>query len=143
MIPSRDAIQTAIYDRLAGSPPTDIDSAAMGIYDEVPQTNPDESLSDTTFPFCTMGDIASDTWDDKTADGRNATVTIRIWSRYQGRKEANLAIDHVNGLFDNHNLSVTGSHTTLMHHVFDDVIQDTDGRTYQGLTRFRLLIHEV
>lgn len=132
-------VQKALYERLTASPPLDLSGAAMPIYDEVPQTL--DGL-EPHFPHVTVGDITSETWQDKSAAGSRSAVIVHIWSRYQGRLEVRKAIDHVRNLLNNSTLAVDVHFTTLVAYIRSTVLQDPDGRTYHGICEFEILTHD-
>lgn len=92
------ALQQALYSRLSG------DGVLMGmiegIYDTVPQQSP--------FPYIVIGDGVQD---DVVASGLVAvqcTLTIELFSRSKGRKEALLILERIYGLLHRNVLIVDG-----------------------------------
>lgn len=129
-----EALQTKLYSLLSS------DSGAGGvntlvsgrIYDFVPD-NP-------TYPFVTMGDIETRDWGSHTHDGFEADATIRVWSQGAGRKEALQVMARVYELLHNINLSITDYPTITCREADRRVVRESDGETYQGIQRYRIIL---
>lgn len=123
-------LQEAIYSRLTGSSAL---AAFVGprIYDDVPQTTP--------FPYVVVGDDMSIPWDQDACAGTESTVTLHVWSRYSGRKEAKQILAVLYALLHNAELTVSGSQTVLFRAEYQETFLDPDGMTRHGVIRFRTL----
>lgn len=131
------AIQKAVYERLKSYPAL----ATVGIYDYVVQ--PGEPESETfDFPYVTIGDNIHDNWDTDTESGFDSTLSISVWSRHKGRKEALTIMDSIRAALHRYELSVPG-----LNSIFLDcetvAISRNDDDTYHGDMDFRYLSQEV
>lgn len=140
-------IQEAIYDKLIGDntlksalAPNVQDSTKGAIYDNVPQAV--DSGSDSVFPYVTIGDDTMLDWDTDTSQGKEATLTIHVWSRYRGRKEVKEIQGIIYDALHLSNLIITGYHSVLMLSEFSETLLDPDGLTRHGVQRFRLIVEK-
>ena len=105
------------------------------VHDHVPQG--------TSFPYIVIGEeTMTDESSTKTLDFNNFTLTIHIFSRNRGRKEAKQIMARIYELLHNQNLSVTGASHINTRFEFSDVIKENDGLTYHGVQRFRTILHD-
>jgi len=105
------------------------------VHDHVPQG--------TSFPYIVIGEeTMTDESSTKTLDFNNFTLTIHIFSRNRGRKEAKQIMARIYELLHNQNLSVTGADHINTRFEFSDVIKENDGLTYHGVQRFRTILHD-
>ena len=105
------------------------------VHDHVPQG--------TSFPYIVIGEeTMTDESSAKTLDFNNFTLTIHIFSRNRGRKEAKQIMARIYELLHNQNLSVTGANHINTRFEFSDVIKENDGLTYHGVQRFRTILHD-
>ena len=105
------------------------------VHDHVPQG--------TAYPYIVIGEeTMTDESSTKTIDFNNFTLTIHIFSRNRGRKEAKQIMARIYELLHNQNLSVTGADHINTRFEFSDVIKENDGLTYHGVQRFRTILHD-
>ena len=135
---SQFALQTAIYDALR-TDATLITLAGDGasperakVYDQVEQ--------DTAFPYVVIGPTTTLPWDSKTSDGMEHLFDVFTLSRYGGLKEIKDMMAAVVDALDNVTLTVTGHTLVLLQFTFGQTVNDGDGLTHEGITRFRALI---
>jgi hypothetical protein len=130
---SLQPIQTAIYDRLT----TDLSlmDKITGVYDDVDQ--------DIQFPYVTIGDSTSIPWRTQTRFGEEVTVTLHIWSRYQGYREAYEILDDLNRLLADKDLNVDGYDAVAVYYEFMESFRDPDGQTRHVVVRYRLQVQEL
>ena len=87
------------------------------VHDHVPQG--------TSFPYIVIGEeTMTDESSAKTLDFNNFTLTIHIFSRNRGRKEAKQIMARIYELLHNQNLSVTGANHINTRFEFSDVIKE-------------------
>lgn len=120
-------LQKAIFGRLS--------TLSCPVYDAVPKGS--------TFPYVTIGEDTALDWSTKTANGQEVTVTIHVWSRYEGMKEVKQLTDEVIQQMTVSPLVMTGFTTNPVQLELNEVIRDSDGITRHGILRFRLFIAEV
>lgn len=140
-------IQEAIYDKLINDVDLtvaiapNVQNANKGaIYDNVPQAL--DSGNDSFFPYVTIGDDTMIDWDTDTSQGKEATLTIHVWSRYRGRKEVKEIQGIIYDILHLSNLIITGYHSVLMLSEFSETLLDPDGLTRHGVQRFRLIVEK-
>ena len=118
-------LQTALY--------TTLSAAGLTVFDAVPDNY-------ESFPYVTIGEDSLVQWDTKTINGFDASVTIHVWSRESGRKEAKLIQAQIYAALHNKPLTLA---TDIMHTLQQTdaiVLQDPDGKTRHGIQTFRSLI---
>lgn len=120
-------LQKAIFNRLS--------TISCPVYDAVPQG--------ASFPYVTLGEDTAIDWSSKTTDGQETTVTLHVWSRYNGMAEAKQIGGEVIELMTAAPLIMTGFEADTPRLDMSEVIKDPDGITRHGITRFRLFIAEV
>ncbi len=99
------------------------------IYDDVPQS--------TGFPFVTIGEIRTNDWSTQTSRGHEHFMTLHAWSRSKGRKEIQAIMNVLDEILEEPDLSLENHNLVNFSLVFWDARRDSDGKTYQGLMRFR------
>jgi len=127
-------LQKTIFTTLNGDS-TITSTFSATVHDHVPQG--------TSFPYIVIGEeTMTDESSAKTLDFNNFTLTIHIFSRNRGRKEAKQIMARIYELLHNQNLSVTGANHINTRFEFSDVIKENDGLTYHGVQRFRTILHD-
>nr|WP_297388262.1 DUF3168 domain-containing protein [uncultured Roseateles sp.] len=129
------ALQTAVFTRLAAA------LAPVAVYDHVPQAV--DPGSDVPFPYVTIGEDEPREWDTDTEDGFEATFTVHVWSRQLGRLQVKQLQDEIYDALHRYNLPVTGYETVLLSFESATTLQDPDGITQHGVSRFRGLFERV
>lgn len=127
------AVQAAVKAKLLADA-TFTASAGTRVYDHVPDQ--------ATFPYVTIGESTAIPFDTKDLTGMEQTVTLHVWSRYRGRKEAKEIMKAMYDVLNRGTLSVSGHsfHDCLFE--FADTFEDPDGLTYHGVQRFRVTTQE-
>jgi Protein of unknown function (DUF3168) len=122
-------IQQAIYNRLTG------DSVLMakvtGVFDYVSDNQ--------AFPYITIGEATSNPFRTFSRFGEEVTVTLHIWSRYDGSKEALEILNEMNRLLADQDLAVTGYDTVACFYEFSETLRDPDGITRHLVVRYRII----
>ena len=127
-------LQKTIFTTLNGDN-TITNTFSATVHDHVPQG--------TSFPYIVIGEeTMTDESSAKTLDFNNFTLTIHIFSRNRGRKEAKQIMARIYELLHNQNLSVTGANHINTRFEFSDVIKENEGLTYHGVQRFRTILHD-
>lgn len=123
-------LQKAIYQKLTG------DSALMalvsGVFDRPPQGQ--------SYPYITIGESSIGDWSTKTSNGTEQLLTLHIWSREGGKKQAELIAEKVHGLLHVPTMPVDGQILVLMRFISSALSLENDGATYHGIMRFRALL---
>jgi hypothetical protein len=127
------SLQKAVYQHLSGD--TALMALVEGVYDRPPQGS--------AYPYITLGDIAVADWSTKTTEGFETLLTLQVWSRGGGRKEAALVAERVYALLHRANLSVSGHALVFLRFAAGDIELLDDGVTYHGRLRFRALLQAL
>jgi hypothetical protein len=120
-------LQKAIFGRLA--------VVSCPVHDAVPQGS--------MFPYVTLGEDTAIDWSSKTTNGQETTVTLHVWSRYNGYAEAKQIGGEVIELMTVSPLIMTGFEADSARLDMQEYIVDSDGITRHGILKFRLFIAEV
>ncbi len=131
--PSLAALQDALYAALASSAAL---KALIGdpvrVFDHVP--------SETAFPYVEIGEVKAARFDSASRNGLDCTVTLNVWSRYQGRREAKQILDAIYAVLHDGTLSVAGNAHVLSAFIGAETKRDDDGLTYHGIARYRVIV---
>jgi len=125
-------VQEAIYYELSHD--LLLNAAVTGIYDNV--------LQEADYPYVVIGDDTIQGWDTDEANGINTTVTIHIWSKYNGKKEVKEIMDLIYRTLHKVRITIAGLHTVACLFEFSETLVDSDGQTRHGVMQFRILAHE-
>jgi hypothetical protein len=116
-----------------------IDEKVTGVYEYVPQ--PQDAGDAAKFPYIVIGDMTLTPFDTDTDTGAEATITIHTWSRYHGRKEVSEIHDLIYAaLHRRDDLTVSGTHTLGVDLDMSDTFLDSDGMTWHGVQRYRIIV---
>lgn len=108
---------------------------ATGVFDHVPQG--------TSYPFITIGEALIRDWSNAEKQGTEQAVTLRIWSRESGRKQAAAIMERIVTLLNGTSLTVTGQTLMSLRFVSSNITLQDDGFTYRGSLTFRALLSVV
>lgn len=117
------AIQEAVFDCLS--------NAGLTVYDNVPE--------DAAFPYVVIGEDTHAPFDTDDSLGAESTVTIHVWSRYRGKKEAKELQATIYNALTRAELSIDSHDLITIEFEYSDVLLDPDGITRHGVQRFRCL----
>ena len=124
------ALQQAIYVALAAN--ADL-KALIGdpprLFDFVPR--------DAGFPYVVIGDATESDWSTATEAGSEHQLTIHVWSRGAGHKEAKAIAGLIRDALDYAPLSLSGAELIDIRHLATDFARQPDGQTYRASLRFR------
>ncbi len=123
------ALQKAIFEKLTSDAPT---LAALGgprVYDDAPAR--------TEFPFVTFGQSSERDWSTGSDEGYEHLVTLHVWSRARGRREAEQVIAAARAALHDQDLTLSGHRLINLRHEFSEARRDSDGETFHGIARFR------
>ncbi|NBX02711.1 MAG: DUF3168 domain-containing protein [Alphaproteobacteria bacterium] len=126
-------LQKSIYEALTN----DIALIALirGVYDHTPQNS--------AFPYIAFGEVTSREWSNVEDAGMEQQVTLNIWSREGGRKEAISIMERVYTVLHQVSLTIEGQSLVSLRFVTSKVMLGNDGFTYQGNMQFRGLMRQV
>ena len=128
-------VQDTVFAALAASSPL---QALIGdparIYDHVPPG--------AVFPYIAFGPLHVLPYDTKTEVGFEQIVTLNIWSRYRGGKEAKDILQTAYDVLHRAALSVSGEVFLTCEFHSADLAPLDDGLTYHAAARFSLVTQE-
>lgn len=122
-------LQKAINQRLRNDAAFVALLGGAKVYDDTPQQ--------TEFPYVTIGRSLIRDWATATEGGHEHVVTLHVWSRAAGRKQALEIMHAIEELLHDQTLTLTGQHLVNLRHEFSDARRDPDGETYHGTVRYR------
>lgn len=121
-------LQKAMFAALTGNAALVALMGGARIFDRAP--------TDAAFPFVTFGRTSVFDWSTSTEDGLEHLVTLHVWSKAKGRKEAFAILDAVRAALDQL-LSLDGQHLVNFRFEFSEVTFDDDISVHHGLLRLR------
>ena len=131
--PSVMSLQKAVYETLH------IDTALMlmatGIYDHVPQGS--------AFPYIVFGESAEKPWFNCENGGADQLLTLEIYSRAAGRKQAASIMERLYALLHHAPLTVEGQTLVLLRYAASKIMLEDDGMTYKASMQLRVITQAV
>ncbi len=129
------ALQQAMYSKLTTTVALTGLLGGNRVYDDVPVR--------AEFPYVTFGQTVERDWSTGTEPGSEHTVTLHVWSRAYGRKEADDILDAARAALHDQALTLSGHRLVNLRHEFSDARRDSDGENYHGIARFRAVTEPV
>jgi hypothetical protein len=122
-------LRSAIRGALAADPPLTALLGGAKIYDEPPRS--------AELPYVTLGQDAIS--DASTASERSEehALTLHVWSRQGGHREAHLIASAVLEALADAPLDLGEHRLANLRFIVADVRREADGRTYHGVVRLR------
>jgi hypothetical protein len=123
------ALQRSVYQALSSS--TDLTALLGGvrIYDDAPHAAP--------YPFITLGQSVIRDWRTGTEDGTEHSLTLHVWSRSGGKKQAHEIIEAIKVVLHDQALLLEDHYLINLRHEFSETRMDPDGDTFHGIVRYR------
>lgn len=121
-------LQKAMFAALTGNAALVALMGGARIFDRAP--------TDAAFPFVTFGRTSVFDWSTSTEEGLEHLVTLHVWSKAKGRKEAFAILDAVHTALGTP-LSLDGQHLVSFRFEFAEVTFDDDISVHHGLLRLR------
>lgn len=124
-----NSVTEALYKLLSESQDTPV-------YDDLP-------TYDVVLPYITLGDFTSKPSDSKDDTVVEVTMTINVWSDYEGRKEVNTIINDIIAILNSYELDLTDGFGEISHYIdfVNTYTEDDDG--YHGVITLVSLIQEL
>ena len=123
------SLQQAMFAALSADVALTALLGAGRIYDDVPQA--------TSPPYVVLGPITARDWSTSTEDGAEHVITLHVWSRMRGKKQAHEIMSAVSAALHDQSLTLAGHRLVNLRHETSDVRRDPDGETIHGTLRFR------
>lgn len=122
-------LRTAIHGALKADTPLTALLGGAKIYDEPPRA--------AELPYVTLGqDVISDA-STATETGDEHALTLHVWSRQGGHREAHLIAGALLEALADAPLDLGEHRLANLRFIVADVRREADGRTYHGLVRLR------
>jgi hypothetical protein len=125
------SLRAAIRGALAADAPLVSLLGGEKIYDEPPR--------DAALPYVTLGEDTLADGSTSTEPGDEHALTLHVWSRQGGHREAHVIAGAVLEALIDAPLALAGHHLANLRFVVADVRREADGRTYHGIVRLRAL----
>lgn len=129
---SLEQLQPAILAKLKGD--ATLMGMVTGVFDDVPQGQ--------SFPFIQVGTATETPRNTFGRKGREATITLDIFSRYQGFKEALQIYSRVDELLDGEPLTLQSYQLVFLQNDGMNTILGPDGITRHIPARYRAFVQE-
>ena len=129
------ALQQAIFACLTSDSALVTLLGGARVYDDVPERG--------AFPYVTFAPGIERDWSTGSGVGSEHAVTLHVWSRGAGRKEALAIIDAAQSRLHDAALTLVGHRLVNLRHESSDVRRDSDGETFHGIVRFRAVTEPV
>jgi hypothetical protein len=128
------ALQSAVFAALSADVTVQSLLSAR-IFDAVPR--------DAGFPYAVLGDGKETNWDTATEKGSEHELSITVWSRNGGHKEAKSVADAIRFVLNGATLSLSGHALVDLRFLDCEHARDSDGETYSATLRFRAVTEPV
>ena len=123
------ALQRGVYQALAGSLELTTLLGGDRVYDDAPQA--------AASPFITLGQSVIRDWSTGTEDGAEHSLTLHVWSRSGGKKQALEIIEAIKAVLHDQPLMLPDHHLVNLRHELSEARLDPDGDTFHGIVRYR------
>jgi hypothetical protein len=128
-------LQQAIYAALAA------DAQLQALIGDPPRVY-DDPPGASTLPAVMIGDGLESDWSTQTEKGAEHDLTIHVWSRAGGRKEARMILARICGVLHLAALAPEDNTLVNLRFVSSQVFRESDGETYHGVARYRAVTEE-
>ena len=122
-------LQKAIHAALSGDAALVSLLGSTRIYDHAPP--------DVAFPYITFGRTSVYDWSTGSESGTEQLLTLHVWSKGRGKKEAHALMDALSARLHDAALALDGHHLVNFRLEFSEVLFDDDQSVHHGLLRFR------
>jgi hypothetical protein len=123
-------LQASLYARMASHTP--LVSKISGIYDEVSEG--------TLYPYVTIGNPTVNDWGSHTTEGEEITITLHVWSDYNGKKETYEIFDLMLAALTQPLSLDDGFSMEFQRREFMEVLEDNVTNARHGVIRLRFRI---
>lgn len=129
-------LQQRVYALLAAAPTI----ASGGVYDGVPEAVASATAPDSAFPYVQIGEMDAIPDDVSVADdGEQETITLHVWSRYNGQKEVKQIMQTIKQRLHGIELAVSGRASSLAWVRSRRAFTDPDGKTRHGVVTVEVI----
>jgi hypothetical protein len=129
------SLQQAVFAKLMASEDIkDIVDDPPRVFDTVPRG--------AAFPYIVIGEDRQTDWSTATEKGSEHRLSIHVWSRAPGAREARVAAQAVADALDGAALSVTGFTLVSLRWLEGETLRENDGETIHAQLMFRAVLEE-
>ncbi|MBL4617068.1 MAG: DUF3168 domain-containing protein [Robiginitomaculum sp.] len=130
------ALQEAIFSHLQQDANVQaVLGSPVRLYDDPP--------AEPIYPFASFGRHQSRDTDADTFALNEQTLSLHIWSRYRGKREAQQILEAVRGSLNDMPPAMNGHRLVSIRTVFADVLRARNGRIFQAILRLRALTQPI
>lgn len=129
------SLQKAVFAALEADAALTSLIGAGRIYDDAPQG--------ASFPYITFGATLARDWSTGSDTGAEHVLTLHVWSRAAGKKEAQAIMRILREALHDEPLVIEDHRLINLRHEFSDTSRDPDGETVHGIVRFRAVTEMV
>lgn len=129
------ALQSAIHQRLTGDAGVTALLGGPHVWDHVPRG--------AAHPFVTIGVSTERDWSTGDDTGAEHILTLNIWSRAPGRREADSIAAAVRHALHDQALTLTGFRLVNLRHELTEVRRDVPAEMYRGTVRLRAVTEPI
>lgn len=122
-------LQRAIHEALASEPELTAILGSGRIHDM--------AAANVPYPYITLGRTSMYDWSTGTELGTEHLVTLHIWSKAKGKREAHEIMDLVANRLHDAELDLEGHHLVNLRLEFSEIVYDENVSVHHGLLRFR------
>ncbi len=95
------------------------------------------------FPYVTIGATSDRDWSTGTESGDEHILTLHVWSKGAGRKEAESIAEQLRRVLHDEPLTLDGHRLVNLRHEFTDTRRDADNELYHGVVRLRAVTEPI
>ena len=103
----------------------------------------DRVIQSTAFPYISLGESTISDWSSKTTTGKQANISLHIWSREGGRKQAITIMERVYTILQDTHPEVSGHTVVLLRFADSRVELMNDGCTYKATIIFKSIVEQT
>ncbi len=129
------ALQSGLYQALVADATLISLLGGSYIHDDTPQR--------PQFPYVTISQSLLRDWSTGSEPGHEHVITLHIWSRARGKKQAHDIANALQARLHDGTLALTDHRLVNLRHEFTQIRRDPDGETYHGIVRFRAVTEVI
>lgn len=129
---THQSLQQALYQHLKND--ATLNDLVSGIFDHVPQGS--------EYPFVTIGEAQVRDRSNIEKGASDQLVTIRVWSKGEGRKEASAIMERIAAITSRAELTLSGCVFESISFLSSTIALQNDGTTTRGSMNFRAFVRE-
>ncbi|MBZ0215979.1 MAG: DUF3168 domain-containing protein [Fimbriimonadaceae bacterium] len=132
---AQSALQKGVFETLTASVALTGLLGGAHVYDHVPRQ--------TMFPYVTLGTVICGDWSTGTEAGDEHFMTVHVWSRAGGYKEAQDIVGAVGDALHDAAIGLTGHTLINLRFQSSEIRRERDGETLHGIMRYRAVTEPV